>query len=269
MDWASKDQIVDFVMILAHYMDSRFRNTERIQYVDRALKSLVESDRKTDEALLRIDTLSWTLVEADRLTEALDEIVKGLDMAERHATGEDKADLIALGLAWKARVMIEIGESSLEEINELVSKAKNVRCRPWIMHRVSMAAGDVAMKQSRFAEAHEQYSRCAELVKSYGGEGHDYQILPRLGFACLALGQFEAAKAHFEQLAEFEQITVGHMYASYGLALLAQAKGELATARNLIEDLRAQILSRGGSSLLLKLIDKVFEPLRRTALGNP
>ena len=263
MGWASDDELVDFVMLLAHYLDSRFLNAERIDCVTRALSTLVRSGRKTEEALLRIDALSWTLVEADQLRQALGEIVKGLEIANEFVEGHDKVDLNALGFAWKARVMVELGESL--EVTDLISTAMSLPCSPWIMHRVNMAAGDVAMKQRRFNDAYEHYQRCGTEVRKYGGEGHDYQIAPRLGFACIGLQKLDEAKRHFEELRNFGPITVGHMYAEYGLALVAHANGELDIARELLEHLRAQILSRARSSLLLKLIDEVSAPLGRAA----
>jgi len=258
MDWALDEEVVEFVILLAHYMDSRFLNAERIDYVRKAIDTLERLGRRQEEALLRIDAISWSLVEANQLNQAFDEIVKGLNIANRYTTGMDQIDLMALGLAWKARVMVEMGKS--KEVDDLISAALKYEAHPWIMHRVNMAAGDVAMKQRKFDSAYEHYKKCGDEVNKYGGEGHGYQIAPRLGFACLGLRNLTEAKLHFEEMRNFGAITVGHMYAEYGLALVAHASGELDIAKDLLDHLRAQIVARTPSSLLLKLIEEVSRP---------
>lgn len=63
IDWASDGELVEFVTLLVHYMDSRFLNKERIEYVSRALTALRKLNRKEEEALFHIDALGWTFVE--------------------------------------------------------------------------------------------------------------------------------------------------------------------------------------------------------------
>lgn len=257
--WASEDELIEFVLRLAHYLDSRFLNVERIEYVGLAIKALARAHRTAEEALLRIDALSWTLVEADRLYEALDEIERGLQLASDLDEGDEKRDLNALGLAWRARVLVELGK--LERATEIIDEALELPCSEWIRHRVHMSAGDVAMKLRRFAEAYQHYKCCERLVGTYGGEGHDYQIAPRLGFACVGLEQLGEAEEFFESVRGINQITTGRMYAEYGLALVALKRGNLEKARELLEQVITDHSGRTESSLLLKLVKEVFRSL--------
>ncbi|MFL6447306.1 MAG: SIR2 family protein [Bryobacteraceae bacterium] len=132
--WASDEELVQFIMLLAHYLDSRFLNTERLKYMTRALDVLSASDRKSEEALLRIDGISWTLVETDQVPRALEEINKGLEIAREYTSGADRDELIALGSAWKARVIVELDRPT--DVTGLLNIATDLPCRPWIKHRV-------------------------------------------------------------------------------------------------------------------------------------
>lgn len=257
ISWADDNQLIQYVMLLAHYLDSRFLNSERIEYVSRAIKVLVEQNRHSEEALLRIDALSWTLMEANEVSEALREIDKGLAIAETYLSGQDAIDLRALALAWKARVIVESGKP--ESVEEMIREAMSLDSRPWIKHRVHMAAGDIAMKENRFDNACANYEQCALEVKRYGGEGHGYQIAPRLAMACIRLGDFAAAEKHLEELKRFEPITIGHMYLEYCQALLARAAGQTSSANDLLDRLRRKILAKERSNILLQLIDRASD----------
>lgn len=264
--WAPGADLVSFVMLLAHYMDSRFLNAERIDYVGRALRALLKAGRKQEEALLRIDALSWTLVEADRSQDALGEIGKGLRIAKNLPDGEEKRDLIALGFAWRARVLVELGR--VRSATKAVDDALMLPCNDWILHRVHMAAGDVCLKLKHFRDAYRHYLQCKDLVRSYGGEGHDYQIAPRLGFASVGLNRLDEAESFFQSIRYIDKITVGGMYAEYGLALVAQRRGRLNEARELLEHVKSQHTGRADSSLLLKLVNEVFQSLSTAAYGT-
>lgn len=253
MKWASEDDFVRFVLLLVHYLDSRFFNEERIDCVSRAIEFLMRAKRTDEEALLRIDALGWTLAEANHFPEALEQIEKGLTIGE-HSSPASREELRSLGLAWKARILAEQG--LFQEANRLITEALQFVATPtWILHRVKMAAGDIALKQGSFEKAHQYYMICAELTRKHGDEGHGYQISPRLGLACIGLKKVDEAEMHFKNIDRFEQIIVGRMYSQYGLALVAHARGKIEEANALLAEVRAQHASRGRSSLLLKLIE--------------
>jgi len=241
-----------------HYMDSRFHNLRRIRVVAKAVEIVRELNRKEDEALLRIDALGWTYVEESRLNEAEREIREGLAIAAELTTSE-RDDLTALGHAWLARCSLE--QSKTKKATKLIRKSLEIECSPWIRCRVNMAAGDIALKSGNHHEALQYYQSAAIEADRYGGEGHGYQTLPRIGLAYLGVGKLQAAKEEFQTVGAFEQIAIGKLYADYGLAMVALKEGSTVRARALIEGLREK-LSRGmGSNLLSGLINKLYDDL--------
>jgi tetratricopeptide (TPR) repeat protein len=237
--------------------------------VNRAVEAARKMDRKEDEALLRIDALGWTYVEEDRLEEAYREIVAGLEIARQiRNENENATQLLALGLAWQARVMIEQGRST--EASQLINEALAIPCKPWIKFRVNLAAGDIALKQGNGLEALRFYEDAAQASQEYGGEGRGYQTEPRIGLAYLAKGKPEEAEAKFQALHNLEQIAIGKLYAEYGLALVAYERGETPKAKLFVETVRKELSRRTTSNLLLKLINKLFEDIEagRTPLSG-
>ncbi|HEY0969559.1 MAG TPA: SIR2 family protein [Gemmatimonadales bacterium] len=262
MTWAHEtgdhERLAAFVMMLVHYMDSRFLNRERLDYVAKALGALHELEQWADKALLQIDALGWTYVEENRFRDAYDEIERGLETAASLPARESD-QLRALGLAWQARVRIEQGKAA--EAETLIGQALDIPCPPWIKCRVYMAAGDIALKQRRSEEALRHYTAQSEEAKSYGDEGHGYQWRPRIGMAHLDLGQLDEAEATFRELLAFEQIEIGRLYAEYGIAMVAYKRGEVLSARAMIDRVREKLSHRTSSNLLLKLIDRLYEDL--------
>jgi tetratricopeptide (TPR) repeat protein len=296
MAWADEaghdDVLVDFVLMLVHYMDSRFHNFERLFYVDRAIAALRRRaeleehqaaleqrnpDRvlldqfREDEALLRIDTLGWTYVEENRLRDAYREILHGFQMAERLETSE-RNDLLALGYAWRARVLIEQNDATLDEVrieetlsaDQLIERALAIDSSAWIRTRVNMAAGDIALKQGNSNEALKRYEAAEAEAQKYGNEGRGYQTAPRIGLAYLAANRLDEAEKRFKELRDLEQIAIGKLYADYGLAMVAYKRGEIVGARGIIEATRTKLSRRTSSNLLLKLINKLYDDLELT-----
>jgi hypothetical protein len=148
----------------------------------------------------------------------------------------------------------------------VIGAVRDVHCDPWIKTRVYMAAGDLALKQGDHAGALELYTRQHEAAQSYGGEGRGYQSLPRIGLAQLGLARLgecdvEAAAETFRELEgavrEMQavgQLTIGGLYAEYGLAMVAHQQGDVRGAERIIREVRAKLGQRTTSNLLLKLI---------------
>jgi tetratricopeptide (TPR) repeat protein len=252
MSWADadgKDEVlVKFVMLLVHYMDSRFLNVERLEFVEKAVVALHKMGRLEDEALLRIDALGWTYVEVLKLDQARQEILRGLELAQSE-------DLRALGLAWRARVRVE--RRDFAQADELIRQAMALECSPWIKFRVNMAAGDIELKRgSRESSkaALDFYLQAERDADSYGGEGYGYQIGPRIGLAHLGVKQIKEAQRKFKDLNRLEQIPIGKLYAEYGLALVARESGNLSEARVMLNDVKAKLSRNTGPNLLLSLI---------------
>lgn len=74
--------LLKFIMLLVHYMDSRFHNLERLIFVKKSIEAAERTGLKYEEALLRIDALGWTYVEENQPEMAEFEIEKGLAIAE-------------------------------------------------------------------------------------------------------------------------------------------------------------------------------------------
>lgn len=264
MKWADQNEqdelLLELVMLLVHYMDSRFTNLERLTYVRKAVEAAGRMGLSEDEALLRLDALGWTCVEEYRLDEAYEEIIHGFNIAEELSDRSDSAtDMVALGFAWRARVRIEQGRSG--EASELIKEALAIKCSPWIKSRVYMAAGDIAMKQDESRKALGFYEEAARNIDEYGGEGHGYQIDPRIGLAYLSTGNLDEAEEKFLALRANDNIPIGKLYGDYGLALVAYQRNQKEEARRLAHETREALSRRTTSNLLLKMINKLFEDI--------
>lgn len=267
MKWAGQNPstgrlMLKLVMLLVHYMDSRFLNRERITYVEKAIEAAREAGRDEDEALLRLDALGWTYVEEGQLGDASEQIMLGLDIARR-LTDESKikSDLIALGLTWQARVGLE--QDHFDEAQGLINEALAIKCKPWIETRVYMVAGDIALRRNDCVTALDYYQGAARKIQEYGQEGQGYQVEPRIGFAYLGIeGELENAKKKFEKLYAQNNIAIGKLYGEYGLALAAYKEGDKREARRKAQRVMEELSLRPGSNLLKKLIQKLFEDLK-------
>ncbi len=276
MRWASEKQpekFADFVITLVHYMDSRFLNTERIEYVKRAIEVLRGKDeRKQDLALLKIDALGWTYVEEGRLEQAYEEIMDGFLLAEQYGTDE-RDDLLALGYTWRARVRIEQkemleqkgedGQKEAHEAHVFKDEALKIMSNPWILARAKMVAGDIAFKDDDYLRALEYYKEAVAEEEKYGGEGQQYQLAPRIGFAYIGMGMFKEAEDTFADLATREQILIGKLYADYGLALASFKRKNIAGAHERALKLRSELERRTSSNLLRNMTDKLFADIER------
>jgi tetratricopeptide (TPR) repeat protein len=256
--------LLELVMILVHFMDSRFYNLERMSYVRKAIDVAERLGRREVEALLRIDALGWTYVEENRLEEAEVQIRRGLALAETlkwdpRVEPRSAEDLIALGNAWLGRLTIEHGDAETAE--RLVEIAMATPCSPWIRYRVFMAAGDIALKIGDSSRAITAYQSALAEYDSYGGEGQGYQIDPRLGMAYASSGDLTRATEKFEGLRARPQIAIGRLYGDYGAAYVAYRQGRIDEARSLASAARTELSRSTSSNLLLEMIDKLFDDL--------
>lgn len=271
--WAGEkgeDQLfLDLVMLLVHYMDSRFLNLQRTEYVKKGVEISSRLNMLEEEALLRLDALGWTLVEDDNLEDAHKEITCGLKKAEElDKCSKCKTDLTALGFAWQARVEIELG--NVDTAYKTIESALNLSslCNPWIQSRIYMAAGDIALKQTennKAFEALEFYQKQAECIKKYGGEGNGYQVEPRLGLAYVKTGALEKAEEKFNILKKDETIPIGRLYGEYGLALVAFKRNNKNEARQRVIATKEEISRKTASNIILKLINELYETMELEA----
>jgi LuxR family transcriptional regulator, glucitol operon activator len=253
--------LLELVTYLVHYMDSRFHNLERLTYVVKAIDAAKKVENPVLEAWLRIDALGWTCVEENRLDQAHQEIQLGLEVAQTLPPGDkDALDLIALGTGWLARLRLE--EGLVAEATDLMAEALSTPCRAWIKYRLNMAAGDIALRLGQGDRALQSYQEAVSEYEQYGGEGHGYQIDPKIGLAEVARGNLEGAEKKFEAVRAHEGIAIGKLYADYGMALVAYRRGEIEKARRLAETARQRLSRQTSSNLLLTMIDNLFEDLK-------
>lgn len=259
MEWAlssgCSEEVVEFVMLAVHYMDSRFLNQERSRYVNEAIRISKAAERKNEEALLRIDALGWTLIEEGQPDRAKEEINQGFKIARNM----QNTDLMALAYAWLARIETQAGDSA--GANGLIQFALGMKTSPWIWYRVNFAAGDIAYSEDNCARALQFYQTAANQVDEYGGE-EGYQIETRLGLAWAGLGDLDEAERNFNHISGLAPIAIGQLHAKYGLALVALKRGNVERAKQLADEVREVVAARGKSSLLLTMIDKLMKSAR-------
>jgi hypothetical protein len=279
--WADqhrKDQLLlTLVMLLIHYMDSRFLNQERVLFAGKGVQAARRLRLPYEQALLHIDALGWTYFEEDCPHKAYEEISIGLGLVKPlGAASQDAWELKQLGFAWQARVKMEIAladrarfESPIlhEESVHLIEKALCADCSPWIRYRIFKAAGDIAFKaeiplrqSGRNEEALTFYLQAEAEVAKYGGEGGSYQIAPRIGLAYLRRNgkdDFKRARSYFDQLCEGQNQhvpIVGELYGKYGKALIERHLGEKTLAEKELKNLESELRRHTSSNQLLKLV---------------
>lgn len=261
----NKKLLLELILLLIHYMDSRFLNIERLRFVSQAIEFADSLGYIYQEAILRLDALGWTYVEENRLEDAMKEIDKGMVLAKEinRQTGGAK-ELIALGNAWLARVKIE--QRKVAEAFQFIQLALefNDNSKPWIQFRILMAAGDIYFKQAHHEKALQYYVQAKTKMDDYGGEGHFYQINPRIGLAFLGLGQAYNREAEqiFEEVRNNPKIAIGKLYGDYGYALIQFREGNIEEANYLIQCTEDELKRKTNSNILLKLVrefEKTFK----------
>ena len=227
--------LLELMLHLVHYLDSRLHNRQRIRYLKAAVAAASRLGRRETEALLRIDALGWTHVEEHQFDDAEREIQRGMEIAlQLDGENSARADLLALGYAWRARVVCERpqpGPVSLEAATSLfTASALALHRSPVVKYRVNLAIGDIMLKSKRPREALAYYEEMRRLSDGYGGEGRGYQIGWRIGEALRMSGDFNGAEREFTKLQEDETIPVGKLYGKYGAAWVALGRGDVPRA---------------------------------------
>ncbi len=264
LNWLAADEkydrlFVEMVTWLIHYMDSRFYNQDRLNFVNAAIQATQRLELIYEESLFRIDALGWTYIEESSFDKAEKEISAGIRLAEELEKKDDpKANsLLALGYAWLAKAQTE--KDNLDDAFKSIKKALSyTMVEPWIRYRVFMASGDVFVHEKKFNKALESYEKAKAQYDTYEGEGQDYQINPRIGLAYLSNNKIELAKGILEKQIN-EDIPIGNLYAEYGLALIdyyeSREKDKTLTK---LDEIEKEICKRTSSNVLLKLI-KTFK----------
>jgi LuxR family glucitol operon transcriptional activator len=262
-DQKGQDQlVVELMLLLTHYMGWHFFFPERFYYARKAAEAADKLGRKEDAALFRMDALGWTLLESGQLEDAKREITAGLDIArDLKVSSAEAIDLITLASTFLARAFLE--EGNLAQASAFIDNVVSLECRPVIQCRRDVVAGDIAYRQQNYTEAIRLYEKAHWIGQQYGSEGADIDLRYRLGNAHFANGNLEAAEAHFNLALAREQQYITHetSYAKYGLACIAQGKGERDKARQLALEALSDLSRSVSSHRLLSQVQDFLKSL--------
>lgn len=282
--------LVEFTMLLAHFMDSRFLNEDRIRLIRSALDVLgkVEQTEVTRrrQALLRIDALAWTSIEEGAPDEARQSIEEGLQFIDK----SKDYDLLALAECWWARIASidkKWDEAEHHMHDAMAAVAKMEDGKPWIRMRIKMMSGDLCKMSGNPQSALKAYEQAEALMETYGGEGAGYQISPRIGMALLDIWEQSraaeqpaekaeadkkkkaeqetefAADQRFKKLVAEEGVAIGRLYGNYGRALIAAGKKSTREAITHLQLVRQEIFNRSSGNVLLKLTEELYERITK------
>ena len=247
--------LIELMIIFAHYMDDHLiLIPKRLQYAQKAAEDANRLGQKIDEALLRIDALGWTLLEVGRFAEATQEIIRGLHIAKNLASN----NLIALAYAFLSGVYLE--QDDILQASSIIDKAMSLDSLPIVRIRVYMMAGNVAHKKDNHSRAIELYKKAVQINLEYGGEHEIMDIRYDLGLAYLAQGNIQQAEAEFNSLKQHE-VTIKQLRARFGLARIAQAKGNPNKAHQLAQKMFDDLSRLLPSHRLLKEVTDFLHSL--------
>ncbi|RRR73448.1 MAG: tetratricopeptide repeat protein [Candidatus Viridilinea halotolerans] len=242
LEWADhadeRGTIIEFMLLLVHYMERRALYNLREQYGRRAIAAALADTRTADAAILSIDALGWLFFEQDRLDEAAEVIEKGLALAAQLPQDDaQRQDLEALGETFLGRVAIHRGDvAKAMEHNE---RALCINCTSVVRSRVLWFAGELMYFQRRYVETLDFYHQSDLEALRYGGESLR-SLAGTVGMVYIAMKDIDQAEQVLRAfLLEIpSELAVQRVYAVYGLAFVAFARGDHDQALHLAEEAR-------------------------------
>jgi LuxR family glucitol operon transcriptional activator len=229
MEWAYRagqfELSIELMTRLSHFM-SRVSLLLRIEYGLKAADAAHHLEKQTLEALFRIDTAGWALIEMGSLDEGLRQIEAGLQLLEQlNPKDPEVCDLRVLGLVFKSRYYLKVNQPTMTAV--ILEEAMVIPSSPIIRHRVLLVKGDLCLLNGNDHDAIQYYEEANELSKVYGSE-KTIEAYFNLGVAYIKCGSLVKAEAAFEQLlydkAKANQIEL--IYYRYGMAQLLATKGD-------------------------------------------
>jgi tetratricopeptide (TPR) repeat protein len=124
-------------------------------------------------------------------------------------------------------------------------------------------AGDIAASEKNYPKAIQLYGDALDLIRQAGIGYESSSLHYRLGFAYLAEGDIMRAEAAFNQLLTSSQsdVTIEVLSAEYGLARVAQQKGEISKARTVAHEVYKHLSEMDYEHRLLKEIEEFLDGL--------
>jgi tetratricopeptide (TPR) repeat protein len=166
-------------------------------------------------------------------------------------------------LAYTFRAKAYLDQGYVEKASKELAKALSADCSSVIRGKVGMVAGDIAMKERNYPKAIQSYKEAIAAIQSVGVGYEGSSLYYRLGGAYLAEGDIVQADAELKQmLTIYSQVTTDRVvYAEYGLARVAEQKGEIGQARTLAHQAHEQLSEMDRDHPLLREIEEFLDGL--------
>ena len=228
--------ILDLFLPIVHLMNAWGLWDERLEFSHEACRAANQL-QDPSEAWLWIDAIGWVLLQRQRVPEFLDALKTGRLVAHQF----DLVDALILADAFEARLYSSIGDTSLahrriESALAQVDLDSILECgsktRRFVASRVVGTAALLSQSEQDFVRAREWQGRELSLRQSTGQ--NQSPTLWRLGHINLRLGDVAAAESYLAQALD-GAAPKDVAWARYGLALVAEQKGEIQEAQHLCE----------------------------------
>jgi tetratricopeptide (TPR) repeat protein len=255
-------------------MNMSFLHTDRLYYAQKAAEAAERLGRKEEAVLFYVDARGWVLIETGRLSDAEQEILKGLYIAQNLGTDSAEAtELTALAHTFLARIRLE--QSKVEDASAIMDQVLPFEYKPVIQVRVNLIAGDIAYAKKQYIEALKYYKDAFDISShNYETGGFaDWDVYHRWGFACLAIGDIEKAAELFRFVIDNSRfVSIETIRAKYGLACIAQKRGEKDEARHLaqqaLDELNRAAASHGFRGQIQQFLNDLTAESEGTESSN-
>jgi LuxR family glucitol operon transcriptional activator len=264
LQWVSdhhqSELLIELALRLTHFL-SRINLQLRIEYGHKAADAANQLERHDLEALFRIDSIGWALIETGDFKEGARQIELGLSILDQlepdHATFPN---LSVLGRAFLAKSYLKLNDTV--KAAAMLDEISSVKCMPVIKHRVMLVQGDYFLHIGELDEAVCYYEKANELSTYYGGE-KTIEAYYYLGIAYIRLGEAAKADANLEQILyhKLNPNQIELIYYNYGKAQLCNLQGEREAALQFAQQALALINSWERTFWLRSEVERFYELL--------